>query len=552
VPSHPHSTPAEAVPVASRWVIGAIVALPYLLCLDDAPLTETDEAMFAVMARNMVVHGRWLTPMLGDAPWFVQPPLAFWLEALAMSALGFSGQAVRLPSLLCAAAAVALVGLGTRRLWSRDVSLAAAAMLATTPALVLSVRDAKLDAVLLVGLTASLVAAANLLGGATGRARAAWHLLAALGAGWACLTKGFVGVVMPLAAIGLFVVLRQDLRAVWRSGAFSMGLGAVSFAGAYLGVQTMVHGTEFVYEQVVRSQVLRYFESRTGATTPLYYVHTWAWAGFPWSLGLFGLAVAAAWRRRGLGAFRALPAPDALMVAWVGAFFLVFSFSKSKLPQYIFPIAPAAAVLVARWWMSADEGRLKRAFAVGAAAVAAVVVGLELGIFFPAPWPVTLATIAVPVACIVALTRRDWTPARLGWVIVSNAVALALLAGWHYPVMSAWKPQRSLAALWQQAPSATLVVLDEQLPLFSLEFYAGRSFTRVGTVDQAAASLRDGDLALAVSSRRDELAALAGGALVESGPFPFAHVARGGVRLMLPWRRDEVVREVSLFRLQRP
>src|SRR5215471_20895901 len=97
-------------------------------------LMDPDEAHYAELTREMLRAGNWLVPLLDGQPYIDKPILFHWLQGAAITLLGQSEFAVRLPSAL---AAIALFW-ATRRagilLFGREVGEWGAVMFATIPA----------------------------------------------------------------------------------------------------------------------------------------------------------------------------------------------------------------------------------------------------------------------------------------------------------------------------------------------------------------------------------------------------------------------------------
>src|SRR6185312_15520453 len=140
------------------------------------------------------------------APWFIQPPLYFWLAALCAKLLGIGTLAMRLPSALASIATGALVGYGTCRIAGFRAGIYASVVLSTSvmQAIVgrLAIMDALLDlfvAAAIFALFASLQPEDWRLSIARRRA-AAWYwawIAMALGV----LAKGPVALVIPLLVV---------------------------------------------------------------------------------------------------------------------------------------------------------------------------------------------------------------------------------------------------------------------------------------------------------------------------------------------------------------
>ncbi len=78
------------------WVLCIMWVRPWTGDLRSDPLT------YACIAKDMVEHNNWFSPMLDGQPYLNKPPLYFWFVALSFKLLGFSVYAAKLPSLIFA------------------------------------------------------------------------------------------------------------------------------------------------------------------------------------------------------------------------------------------------------------------------------------------------------------------------------------------------------------------------------------------------------------------------------------------------------------------
>lgn len=109
------------------------------------------------------------------------------------------------------------------------------------------------------------------------------------------------------------------------------------------------------FKELVDVEIAGRMSGRMHAQGPLYYLYLLHGVFFPWSIGLIA-AVGAAWRKQ----TQRLPleenAPrahvahcaDAFLVAWLLGVVLFFTVPAAKLPTYVLPAFPAAALLTAR------------------------------------------------------------------------------------------------------------------------------------------------------------------------------------------------------------
>jgi 4-amino-4-deoxy-L-arabinose transferase-like glycosyltransferase len=138
----PVSLPGTAAPGRSaarhdRWwaaLVLAFMACNVFLALGTSDVNDFDEARYGVTAFEMQQHRAFvLTTYAGQREvWALKPPLGYWLMALSFSLFGGSALAMRLPSALCALAAVAVTMAAARRWFDGRLAVLAGAILATT------------------------------------------------------------------------------------------------------------------------------------------------------------------------------------------------------------------------------------------------------------------------------------------------------------------------------------------------------------------------------------------------------------------------------------
>jgi len=110
------------------------MACNVFLGLGTSDVNDFDEARYGVTAFEMQQHRAFvLTTYAGQREvWALKPPLGYWLMALSFSLFGGSALAMRLPSALCALAAVAVTMAAARRWFDGRLAVLAGAILATT------------------------------------------------------------------------------------------------------------------------------------------------------------------------------------------------------------------------------------------------------------------------------------------------------------------------------------------------------------------------------------------------------------------------------------
>ena len=328
----------------------AIALFVAFLKLGSFTLFDVDEAVFAQASKEMVTSGNWITPTYDGQDRFDKPILIYWLMAGSYEAFGVNALAARVPS----AAAAFLLALsvfffmgaaaGERELWGRFASREKKAFYAAS-CLVLSVfflvysHAAVTDMTLTLFITLSLFS--FYLAAAKGRRGFIYgfYFFSAL----AFLTKGLIGVVFPFGIALLYRVLAHG-RAKERQrgqGKIWSAPGVLLFLVAGLPwyvAEYMATGDAFIRNFFIKHHLMRYMHVISGHTGPVYYyLPVLALGLFPWI----------AYLPQGVAdAFREKDSPGLFALIWLSFVLVFFSFAKTKLPDYILPAVPAAAVLI--------------------------------------------------------------------------------------------------------------------------------------------------------------------------------------------------------------
>jgi 4-amino-4-deoxy-L-arabinose transferase-like glycosyltransferase len=331
------------------WLAVVVVAIG--LRLGGPPLLDADEGRNAEVGREMAATNDYVMPRLNGLPYLDKPVVYFAAEAAFMELLGPTELAARLPAYLFTLATAAVLFWFARRA-GYDPWVTAIVFL-TMPLVVAFARTVIFDSALMFFVVVALAA----FWCAVEERNARWSWLAWASMGFAMITKGPVTFVLVL-----FVVLPY----AWRRKALGVVFplpGIVLFAAVIApwvwGVSQVV--PEFLRYVLVTETAARMATDELQRTGPPWYFLPYLIGGaLPWSLvALFS------WRQQ--------KKVDLFVLLWLIVPFVFFSISQSKRPQYILPLMPAVALMVARIW---SEARTR---------AAAIVVALFGAIFLAAP-----------------------------------------------------------------------------------------------------------------------------------------------------------------------
>jgi len=498
------------------------------------PLWDEDEARFATVARAMVESGDWVVPRFNGTLAVDKPVLMHWCMAACMTAFGPGELPARLPSMV----ATLLTGLALLRAGRRwfDTTTGVVAALAHAGCLLVAIEAhaATPDAILTALVTWSTVLMAEALTPVApeGLGRLGAGRAAGIGVllGLAVVCKGPIGFIGPLAVVGIWAWClatrrRWEQRRTRGSGEtvsdaaaavldvarslrpVALTVGALAAAAPwYIAVTLRTEGAwtnGFFFVHNV-GRFLAPMEKHSGGF--LFHPLTMLVGFYPWSCFLpFAVAVGGwrAWRRDDRdpsGAGTLLPL--VWLAVWVGG----FSAAATKLPNYVLPAYPAAALLVAivavdaarraaadgwphpRWLAT---GLASLAFG-GLATAATLVVAGRLGI----PTAGAAAVVGVvplvgAVACWHFAGRRPL--AALAAFCVTGLVYAAAMVGPAQAQVARANALPGFVETLRAAPGGARIG-TYVLPSPNVVFYARQPVTQIadGDLDSVAAFLRSG------------------------------------------------------------
>jgi 4-amino-4-deoxy-L-arabinose transferase-like glycosyltransferase len=467
-------------PVSGRATTVALLAAAALLFtagIGRGSLWDQDEAKYTQVAREILQTRDPITLHVNGAPWFVHPPLFMWLQAALGAAVGFSEVTARIWSAVFGVIGLYATVLIGRLLFGSAPALLAGVVLATTFEYFalsrLAIFDVVLAAFMLLAFYAFLQAVR------TGARR--YRYQAALWAGLGILTKGPIAVLLPALVTAAYLALRRI-----HPGATRAWMGPLAVAGilgsSWYVVEYLRHGWEFVRIVIGYYTVTRFVGVVEGQSGPWwYYAPVFGIGAFPWT----AFVVAALPYH-----LRHRPHDGSLVVLlWIGVTVLFYSLAGTKLPNYILPAFPFAALAVGVMWHDALAGQAAARRYVGAGfagtALALLVFAGEIIAFARAEYPADLAALqrhlivlaAALALCLAAagaayLAKRP--RAAFALVAATTAVLAAVVIGVTLPLIDARRPVRPLAGAIRSAvpPGGSFVgyrISDHQTLLYYSE-----------------------------------------------------------------------------------
>ncbi|MCC7080001.1 MAG: glycosyltransferase family 39 protein [Burkholderiales bacterium] len=470
------------------WVaLPAAALVLWFVGLQTRPLWDPDEGRYAEIPREMVVSGDWLTPRLNDLIYFEKPPLQYWATAAAYTLFGVQHWSARLWAALTGLGGVVLAFYAGARLIEPRAGLYAAAMLASSILYFGLAHFNTLD----MGLTFFLeVAIFALVFGlrreASARESRIWLHLAWAAAALAVLSKGLIGLVLPLGAVAAYALVYRD-RTVWRKAAPLTAVALFAAISVPWFVAVSAENPDFASFFFVHEHFTRFLTTQHHRAQPWWYFGLVLGLGaLPWTVPM----LAGTWRAfsgRGRNDFD----PFAFLALWVAVVVAFFSASGSKMAPYILPVLPALAILGARHLAQIPLGVAARELCASALVAAVILAAAPYAMHQFAPDKA--ASLSGAPAGIFWLAAAPWAAgaAIAMWAARYNkrdalivSVALAALAAGQLTLLGAAElsPKESILALAQEIrpqlkPSTRVYVL--QMYPQSLPVYLQRTVTLV-------------------------------------------------------------------------
>lgn len=434
-----------------KWslvIVAFIATITFFWRLGSIGLVDETEPLFAEAARQMIETGNWVTPYFNGETRFDKPPLVYWLMAVGYQVLGVNEWAVRLPSALSAMGLTLFLFLVMERLgvspmtsspsvqqkWS---SLIAGVTLALTPEFIIWARVGVSDLLLTGCMGAALLCffvgyvesekeedkpffSLNVPSG--------WYISFYVLIALAVLAKGPVGLVLPGLIIITFLLYQGKLWSVLRE--MRVISGTIIFLIITIPWHILIvieNGEDYIASFFGYHNVERFTSVVNEHGAPWYFYFLVVLIGFaPLSVYLpSAIAQLQVWRRRfwthqsrnqqlGLFAF-----------FWFTVIFVFFTIAVTKLPSYVIPLLPAAAILVGLFWSHYQTEMISRGLTING--IINIIFALVLaGAFYYSPNWIGYDPAAPNLGEVYAESRLNIV-ATIIWSLAAALMAIALI-----------------------------------------------------------------------------------------------------------------------------
>src|SRR3989304_245309 len=315
----------------------------FVFDLGKRDLWAPDEPRYAQVALEMLESKNFVLPHLNGEVYPDKPPLLFWLiDLFSMPFRTVTEFFARLPSALSGIGCCIAVFFLGKFTFSQRTGFIAALILATNVNFLWIARRSAFDVLLTFLITMSLLCFYS--GYSRDSKRTILFLLSYVFMGLAVLTKGPLGLFLPVIIIASFLVIEGNLK-LYRY--MAIGRGCIVFSiivFSWFGLASFEGGKEYVSE-ILNNQIMGRFFNSWKDKEPFYYYFTRFPIDFlPWSLFIPGVVIYSI-KEKNKG-FRKLHLP----FVWFTAVFIFFLIASGKKGRYLLPLYPAASLLVA-WFL---------------------------------------------------------------------------------------------------------------------------------------------------------------------------------------------------------
>jgi 4-amino-4-deoxy-L-arabinose transferase-like glycosyltransferase len=167
-----------------------------------------------------------------------------------------------------------------------------------------------------------------------------WMLAAWAALALAVLSKGLIGLVLPGAALVLYILIERDWRLAGRLHLVP-GVSLFLLITVPWFVAVSLANPEFARFFFIHEHLERFLTKAHGRyQAPYYFIPVLLAGMLPWTVTLVD-ALACAWKREPEMNFQV----QRFLLIWAAVVFVFFSASSSKLVSYILPMFPALALL---------------------------------------------------------------------------------------------------------------------------------------------------------------------------------------------------------------
>lgn len=313
-------------------------AMVLMFNLGNWEVTESSEARYAQIPKEMIESGDYMHPTLMGIYHYHKPPMTYWITAVAYKLFGVSSWSARIFLQIAVLMQIWLVfQIGKLLFGDNKTAFYSALIFASFPTLIISGRALTTDGFLAVFVLAAIYTWFLYLRDYKKR----YLLLFYLMLGFGFLTKGPVALIVPVV---LLVFQKISQKTKFGNGRIHLlGLLVFLLVGFSWFVMLYIEDRQFLDYFVFKHTIERFSSDTFKRSQPFwFYIAIVILTAFPWFLVITS-RVKSLWVGKNKDML--------VLLAWVFIPLLFFSMSQSKLVLYILPVYPGIALAASAIWV---------------------------------------------------------------------------------------------------------------------------------------------------------------------------------------------------------
>jgi 4-amino-4-deoxy-L-arabinose transferase len=324
----------ELIGKYGMYFFGIVLLLILLFRIDSWGVSETSEARYAQISKEMLESNDFLHPQLMGIKHYHKPPVTYWITVISFKIFGIDSYGARFPLQVAVLIQVFLIyGIAMILFKDRFFAFYAAVLYFSLPAVIISTRALTTDAFLTTFILASIYSWMKAIDNNSSN-RKVFYLLFYVFLGLGFATKGPVVIIFPLIVI---VALRMQGKRMGM-GYYMQILGLIVFLAIgfswfiYLFLEDQRFFNYFFFNHTIE----RFATDTFQRSEPFwFYLLVIPATSFPWAFFLF----------RYLFHLRKLDYDKVLLFSfWILVPVIFFSISQSKLILYVLPVYSGIAL----------------------------------------------------------------------------------------------------------------------------------------------------------------------------------------------------------------
>jgi len=340
------------------WIVMALVTITFLSGI-NLPVLGVDASQYAAISMEMLDNGSYLEVFHKGRDYLDKPPLLFWLSSFSFSIFGIENWAYRLPSILFIYLGIySTLRLG-KLLYNKATGYIAAIIFATTEAIFIISHDVRTDTILVGAAIFSVWGIVAFLE----QGKFKYLVLGFVGVGLAMLSKGPIGLMVPMLAIGTHILIKRQWKNIFRwEWLVGIVITAVVISPMVYGLYSQydaqpdkitalssgkmvegISGLNFYFWEQSFGRLTGESEWDNGAPWH-FFLGIFSWSYLPWTM-----IAALALFYKIKTSFKAIKVSEFYTIGAIFIPFIALSFSKFQLDHYIYIIYPFIAILAGNY-----------------------------------------------------------------------------------------------------------------------------------------------------------------------------------------------------------